>query len=215
MLDQMILDELRKTDLNGITILSVITEPEAIQVVFEMPPTKVEFRIDGDCQFQILSVTYNGIVYDDPRYLAQFHNVVLDVMIKVKLVETKKRIEYESMRQKNKSLIQSRLEALSLREELIKKQEKQLDLKEKEVKDREKLLLDKEETLALQRKVEELKQKEKQKEDALMSREKFDGLLRNILEWFRERGQWLKGRIGWLRDHAVDLIHNLRGKLQK
>jgi len=195
-LDQMILDELKKTDLNGITILSVVTEPEAIQVVFEMPPTKVEFRIDGDCQFQILSVNYNGVVYDDPRYLSQFHNVVLDVMIKVKLVETKKRIEYDSLKQQqSKNLVQGRLDALALREKKIKEQELQYDMKEKEIKDREKILLDKEETITLQRRLEELKQKEKQREGALKSRERFEGLLSDIRKWLEDRIAWLRGRV--------------------
>ena len=179
MLDQMILDELKKTDLNGITILSVVTEPEAIQVVFELPPTKVEFRIDGDCQFQILSVIYNGIVYDDPRYLAQFHNVALDVMIKVKLVETKKRIEYESMQEQNKNLVQGRLEAIALREEKIRIQEQQCDLKEQEIKDREKLLHNRENALALQRQEQELKMKEEAIKNRAQNRERFKESLKD------------------------------------
>ena len=214
MLDQMILDELKNTDLNGITVLSVVTEPEAIQVVFEMPPTQVEFRIDGDCQFQILSVTYNGVVYDDPRYLAQFHNVVLDVMIKVKLVETKKRIEYEAMQQQSnnalqlqeKNIVQGRLDTLALREERIKKQERQLDLKEQEIKDREKLLRDKEEAIALERRVEELKYKE----DALKNREKFDGILRDVQNWFKDRIEWIKDRTEPIRSRVSDLFQKSR-----
>ena len=219
MLDQMILDELKNTDLNGITILSVVTEPEAIQVVFELPPTKVEFRIDGDYQYQILSVSYNGVMYDDPHYLAQFHDIVVDVMAKVKLVEKKKRIEYETFKQQNTNLIQGRLEALALREEKIKIQEQQFDLKEQEIKDREKLLHNKENAIALQRQEQELKMKEDAIKNRAQSRERFkeslkghangfipnlkkfsQNLFQNIKELFQNLSQNLQNFIRKLRD---------------
>jgi len=174
-LDQMILDELKKIDLNGITVLSVVCEPEAIQVVFEMPPAQVEFRVGNDYQFQILSVTYNNVVYNDPRYLAQFRDFVVDVMVKVKMVEAKKRIEFDALKKKNENLVQGRLEALILREERIKEQEQQLDLKEQEIKEREKLLHDREDKIALQW------QEERLKEEALknQNRERLKKMLRD------------------------------------
>jgi len=164
-LDQMIQDELKNIDLNGLTVLSVVVLPEALRIVFEMPPTKVEFMVNDDFQYRILSVIYNGVAYDDPDYLAQFEGVVLNVITQVKAVEAKQRVYYEKLKQQklkqygeNPILTQGRLEAILLREERIKEQEQQLDLKEQEIRNREKILYDKEAEIALKREEEDLKQ---------------------------------------------------------
>ena len=157
-LDQMILDEFKNVDLNGLTVLSVVVLPEALRIVFEVSPAKVEFTVNDDSQFQILSVIYNGVAYDDPDYLAQFDGFVLDVIAQVKPIEAKERVHYERLKrqkleqdEENFILTQGRLEAIFLREEKIKEQEQQLDLKEQEIRIREKMLYDMEAEIALKR----------------------------------------------------------------
>jgi len=175
--DQMILDELKNVNLNGVTVLSVVSEPDVIRIVFEIPPAKVEFMVDADDQFQILSVNYNGVGYNEPHYLAQFEGFVLDVITKVKLIGVKKHMGNKALKQQdeNSILIQGRLEALILREEQIKQQEQQLDLKEQEIKKHEKLLCDKESAIALQRQEEELKLEAKR----LKNRENLQNTFKN------------------------------------
>ena len=159
----MILDELKKVDLNGITVLSVSWESEGMRIVFKLPFAKVEFKVDDGYQLQILSVDDREVKNRDAPYLAKFELIALDVMKKVKLVEMKKRAEYELSKQQDDTvvLVQSRLETLMLRETQIKTQEQELDLKEKEIKNREKLLYDKEAELILQRQADMLNLKAK------------------------------------------------------
>jgi len=183
-LDQMILDELNNIDLNGMTVLSVAWDLEGLRIVFEIPPVKVEFIVNNEYQFQILSVNHSGVIYDDSQYLAQFNDLVIDVITQVKLIETKNRAKYEELKQQklkqqeeNFILNQGRLEAIMLREEKIKALEYQLYLKEQEIKDREKIVHDRETEVARKRQVEELKLEEKR----LKNRRKYKSILRNGL----------------------------------
>ena len=189
-LDQMILDELENVDLNGMTVLSVVTELNAIRVVFEIPPVKITFRVNDEYQFQTLSASRDGVVYEDPDYLATFDDLVFDVMTKVKLIEMKKRIEYEDLAPKIETHInvqgpldQARLEAVIRREKKIEQQEHQLNLREQEIKKLEKLLYVKEAANALQRQEEEMELEAKR----LENREKIEHTIKkNINDLLRK-----------------------------
>lgn len=163
-LETLILDELNQMNLNGITVLSVAYEIGLMRVVFELSKAEIEFTIDDDYQFQVTSITYNGKIYEDPRYLVKFEELAFDVMTKVKLTEMKNRAKHKHLRprlEKNEAVVRSALEqarydAVLIREEKNKEQEAQLSLKEQEIKKLEQALYEKENALALQRKNEEM-----------------------------------------------------------
>jgi len=150
-LDQVILMGLREVDLKGMTVLSVALLPDGLRVVFAMPPAEVEFTINDDDQFKILSVIYNGVTYDDPAYLSQFDAFALDIVTHINLIKKKQIKEKLQQNEAHLTLTQSRLEALLLREEKIQEQAQQLDLKEQEIRTREKTLSEKEAVIALKR----------------------------------------------------------------
>ena len=166
LLDQMILDELGKVNLNGIIVLSVVTRPNSMQVVFKVSTMKIEFVVDDNYQFQTLSVTSEGKTHKDLDYLTTFDDLVFDVMTKVKLVEMKKRSECRELDLQSTSgmkvhhpLERARLESVILREEKIKQQEYELNLRDQEIKKLEKSLYAKENENALQRQQDEAESK--------------------------------------------------------
>lgn len=193
-LDQMILDELENVALNGVTVLSVVTELNTMRVVFETSSVKIVFMVDDDYQFQTLSVTCDGVTHEAPNDLTTFDDLVFDVMTKVKLVEMRKRIEYEGLApsieaptQVQGPLDQARLEAVMRREEKIKQQEHQLNLREQKIKKIEKLLYAKEAENTLKRREEEMELEAKR----LKNREKIERTIKknvnDLLQKFKKQ----------------------------
>jgi len=170
--DEMIFEELQNADLNGVIILNVVTEADVRRVAFEVPPEIVEFVVDADYKFQVLSVKHLGVTYEEPSYLAKFDDFVFDVMMKIKLVELKLHAKYEKMLEvqgnavlDRKEADQARLEDLMIREERIRRQEEELDLREREVRRLEQVIYSKEDAVALQRQEEELELEAKRLEN--------------------------------------------------
>jgi len=190
-LEQLILDELKQMNLNGVTVLSVVWEFGLMRVVFELSAVKITFTVNNDYQFQVVSVNHNGKVYDDPQYLVKFEDLAFDVMTKVKLAEMKKRLDYKKLQPAHEKqlspvrsvLEQARLEAVIIREEKIRAQEAQLDLREQEIKKLEQSLYEKENAISLQRREEEMELEAKRIEN----REKFEKTVkRNVDDLFRK-----------------------------
>jgi len=158
MLDQLILDELKKMDLTGISVLSVESHADVIRVVFDSGFAEIEFAVDEAYQIEILSVTDADVIHEDPEYFVQFEDVVFEVMTKVKLIEMKKRKEYDSLLLKGKKrppvrtvAEKVRWDALLKQERNLEKQEQALVAKEEEVKILEILLRGEEHAISLER----------------------------------------------------------------
>ena len=158
MLDELIMDELKNIDLMGITVISVESHADVMRVVFDVAFTEIEFEVDEAYQIKILSVTTADAVHQDPDYFIQFEDMVFDVMTKVKLVEMKKRKEYNALLVKEKHRPQVRTVAQKVRwdavlkeERSLEKEEQELAEKEEEVKILEILLRGEEHAISLQR----------------------------------------------------------------
>ena len=190
-LEQMILNELQQMELGGIRILSVISKPDVTQVIFEAPPTIVEFKVNNECQYQILKVTYQGVVYEHPEYLSQFNQVVIHVINIIKPIEKAKRDELAKQLAVSR-VPQSRLEAVEQREQKINELERMLEEKELVIKAREELIKHKEQVLASKRAV-ALKEKNARK---VANRENTKEMIKkhtNITHYFKKKANETKG----------------------
>jgi len=167
MLGELILDELKNTSLDGITVLNVVSEADIIRVIFEFAipektSTEIEFEVNENYQVTILKATHEGVVYQELDYLSQFENLVFDMMTKVKLVEKKIRQEYALLlaQTEKQPLVmdpveQARWDAIVRREEAVRKEEEELDAKEEEIRLMELLLQGKENAISLLKREEE------------------------------------------------------------
>ena len=93
-LKQFILDELLKLDLNGVKVVDFSIESSSTRFVIAIEQSTVDFIVNDDNQFQILSVTYNGKKYTNAEYLNQFNDFVAYIIVRVKPVVKEKTEEY-------------------------------------------------------------------------------------------------------------------------
>jgi len=125
-LKKFILSELAKLELNGIKVIdfSMGLSSTKFEVAFEQ--STVEFVLNDDDQFQILSVVYNGKKYVDADYLCHFNDFIIDVITTLKPVIKEKKAEY----MKNPDLIDYREEQAKLKEEHLEKRAFELQARE-------------------------------------------------------------------------------------
>ena len=93
-LEQMILKELKKIDLDGISVVRVISKPEITKIIFNISSIVVEFVVNDIYQYQILKATYHDKVYENADALNQFNQIVSKVIKEVKPIEMFKRAEF-------------------------------------------------------------------------------------------------------------------------
>jgi len=159
MLDQLILKELKQMDLTDITFLSVeVQAADVIRVVFDIAFKEIEFKVDDAYQVEILSITDSEGIHKDPTYFVQFGDIVFDVMMRVKLVEMKKRKEYDALLLTSMSQVphqnvaeKARWDDLRKREQNLEKQEQELAVDEEKVRIFEILLQGEEHAISLQK----------------------------------------------------------------
>ena len=93
-LKQFILDELLKLDLNGVKVVDFSIESSATRFLIAIEQATVDFIVNDDNRFQILSVTYGGKKYTNADYLCQFNDFIASVIVSVKPIVKEKKEEY-------------------------------------------------------------------------------------------------------------------------
>ena len=96
-LDQLLLNEVRKIDLNGVIITAVMTQPEMIEITFEMPPAVVKFVVDHNYQFQVAMVNYGTTKYTDLQHLTHFNSVAVHILEQTKIIDVRRALEAQMM----------------------------------------------------------------------------------------------------------------------
>lgn len=181
-LNQQILSEIQKIDLNGISVLAVAAGPNFIDILFDMPPARVKFRVEPNNQFQVTGANYGDTTYTDVQHLMHFNSVVLHILEQTKINEIRAKIEAQNAAIMNQATLDispgvdaHRLQAIIAREQRNREFEEQLDLKEAQIKEQEQILYEKESVIVAQRNAAEIAAKEKQYEKV----KKINGFLRS------------------------------------
>jgi len=190
-LENLILNEMKHIDLNGIVVTSVAYINERLHIVFEIAPAKVEFYMSDDFEIQILKVHYQNNEYTEASYLKKFEHMAFDVVSKVKFVEMKVKLQNPLITPRtkqikpiiSKAIEQTRLDDIIKREEKIRVFEKELDIKEEKLKQFETTLVEKENQIAHQRKaaVDQLASKR------LENQEKIENKFKTIFRFFLKK----------------------------
>jgi hypothetical protein len=126
LLEKMILDELQKFDLNGVYVLNVSLQPPLIRLTIEIGKAVVDFNVDVEYQYQILSINYDGVNYNNKDYLDKYNDWVTKVIVNIMPVVTNKIFEYETSPQG----IEQRENEAKIREEMLDKKAFQLTARE-------------------------------------------------------------------------------------
>ena len=116
-LKKFILDELLKLELNGVKVVDFSIDSSSTRFVIAIEQSTVEFVVNNDNQFQILSVMYNGKKYVNTDYLHKFNDFVASVIARVSPVVKEKTDEYV----RRPDMIEYREERAKLKEEQLEK----------------------------------------------------------------------------------------------
>jgi len=116
-LKKFILDELLKLKLNGIEMIDFSMGSSSVRFVIKAEKSIIDFVVNNDNQFQILSVIYNGKKYVDSEYLRQFNDFIAAIINIIKPVVKEKADEYV----RRPDMIKYREEQAKLKEEQLEK----------------------------------------------------------------------------------------------
>ena len=166
-LKKFILDELLKLDLNGIKVIDFSIDSSSTRFVVAIEHSIVDFVVNNDNQFQILSVTYNGTKYTNADYLCQFNDFVASIIIRVKPVVKEKADEYVR-----------RPDMIEYREARARIKEEQLEKRALTIQAREQLL--------------EFQAQAIEVESQILENERNENREQNLLEWVNDNLDLLK-----------------------
>ena len=137
-LKKFILDELLKLELKGIKVIDFSIDSYSTRYVIAIEHSTVDFVVNDENQFQILSVTYSGRKYTDAEYLAKFNDFVADVIRVVKPIVREKKSEYmmrpdmidyrEAQARIKEEQLEKRVLSIQAREQLLEFQAQAIDI---------------------------------------------------------------------------------------
>ena len=126
-LERIILDELQMMDLNGVYVLNISLDSALVHVTIKMGKAVIDFNVRENYQYQILSVIYEDVKYENKDYLDQYHDWMTHVIVKIMPVVTAKISEYEKSPQR----IEQRESEARIREEALDKKAFELAARER------------------------------------------------------------------------------------
>ena len=137
-LKKFILDELLKLELKGIKVIDFSIDSYSTRFVIAIEHSTVDFVVNDENQFQILSVMYNGRKYIDAEYLSKFNGFVADVIRIVKPIVREKSAEYvrrpdmieyrEAQARVKEEQLEKRALSIQAREQLLEFQAQAIDI---------------------------------------------------------------------------------------
>ena len=125
-LEKIVLEKLQKLDLSGVAVLNVSFDSSLICVAIEIGKSVVDFKVNDQYQYQILSVTYEGVKYDNKDDLDRYNDWVTRVIIDIVPTVINEVSEYETSPQR----IQQREHEVKKREEALEKRAFELAARE-------------------------------------------------------------------------------------